>query len=119
MPRAPLRSPSKNVSLPLPPPRRIARTEQTEPDSVRSFLVTGSRPAPQYRGAMKRVLVLSLVAACSMSKGTPGQGSGNMPMPDAGMTIDPNKDTDGDGVPDVRDNCPTIANADQADHDSD
>jgi hypothetical protein len=32
---------------------------------------------------------------------------------------DSQRDTDGDGVPDVADNCPTIANADQHDHDGD
>lgn len=31
----------------------------------------------------------------------------------------PALDSDGDGIPDVRDNCPTVANADQADEDGD
>ena len=37
---------------------------------------------------------------------------------DAGI-LDPNADTDGDGERDGDDNCPTVANADQADEDAD
>jgi len=34
-------------------------------------------------------------------------------------TIPPGADRDGDGIPDIRDNCPDIANPDQYDHDGD
>lgn len=34
-------------------------------------------------------------------------------------TPDPNEDTDGDGIPDINDNCPTVVNTDQADLDKD
>ncbi len=38
---------------------------------------------------------------------------------DVEMAKDPNADFDGDGVPDAKDNCPEIANPDQADNDRD
>jgi hypothetical protein len=78
----------------------------------------------EYRRAMKRVLVSVLVLAGCFGKGH-GQSGGDDgsatpdgSMPD-GSNIDPMKDTDGDGVPDVADNCPTVANPDQRNHDHD
>jgi len=38
---------------------------------------------------------------------------------DNGGTVPPPTDTDGDGVPDEEDNCPTVPNTDQADSDGD
>jgi len=38
---------------------------------------------------------------------------------DNGGTIPPPTDTDGDGVPDESDNCPTVPNTDQTDTDGD
>ena len=59
------------------------------------------------------------VAGCSFSHGSPGGSQpGGSTAPDA-PTTDPTVDTDHDGIPDVSDNCPTIANADQHDHDLD
>jgi hypothetical protein len=58
------------------------------------------------------------------SADAPGNGSSDAPLAiDAAPMIDaapdsPN-DTDGDGVPDLLDNCPNAANADQRDHDID
>lgn len=66
---------------------------------------------------MKWVMVSVLVCGCSYHGGASGGGGGGGGGVDA--AIDPTLDTDGDGVPDVVDNCPTIANPDQHDHDKD
>lgn len=68
---------------------------------------------------MKRALVCVVLAACSSSNGAkpPDTGS-NDPGPDAAVG-NPDQDSDGDGVADVADNCPKVANADQHDHDGD
>ncbi len=57
---------------------------------------------------------------------TPGGGSdpssvtGAIPQVTYTLSVSaPVTDTDGDGVPDTTDNCPTVANADQADADND
>src|SRR5512144_278011 len=66
---------------------------------------------------MKGNIVIALLAGCSFSKGTsssPPGGGGD--TPDAAATT---TDTDGDGVPDLLDNCPAVANPDQHDHDGD
>jgi hypothetical protein len=40
-------------------------------------------------------------------------------MLDIPLTVDPNADFDGDKIPDIKDNCPEVPNADQADLDKD
>ena len=67
---------------------------------------------------MKRALVCLVLAGCSSSNGAKPPGPGSYPGPDAANT-NPDQDTDGDGVPDVADNCPDVANPDQRDHDHD
>src|SRR5438105_332903 len=67
---------------------------------------------------MKWALVSALFLWGCSSKmmhagGDDDTGSGT---PDA---ADPTADTDGDSIADVADNCPTVANADQHDHDQD
>jgi len=52
----------------------------------------------------------------------PIDGSADAPIdtaPPIDAPIDSSPDTDGDGKPDVQDNCPEISNADQNDHDGD
>ena len=68
---------------------------------------------------MKRALVCVLIAGCSFSK-SHGPGETN-PDGQTGLSdgADPHQDTDGDGFPDVADNCPFVANPDQHDHDGD
>ncbi len=67
---------------------------------------------------MKRVLVACLVCGCSFKpvggSGGGGGGGGAGEQPDAALV-----DTDHDGIPDVYDNCPTVPNPDQHDHDGD
>lgn len=64
------------------------------------------------------LLVTVCAGACSSSPNHNAPDSGNGSGGDAGI-VDPHKDTDGDGIPDISDNCPAIANADQHDHDGD
>jgi len=68
---------------------------------------------------MRAVAAVAVVSACSFQpRGeAPPVGSGGVQPtePDAQVDVD----TDGDGVPDRLDNCPTTANADQRDHDVD
>ncbi len=59
-----------------------------------------------------RGLAAIFVVGCSFSHGYSG-------AVDSPPDVDTSTDTDGDGVPDVRDNCPTVANADQHDWDHD
>ena len=59
-----------------------------------------------------RGLIPILLAGCSFDRGY-------VNVPDAPPDADPTVDTDGDGVPDVKDNCPKIANPDQRDWDHD
>ena len=49
----------------------------------------------------------------------PGDVGTNLESPDAAGNTDPWHDDDGDGLPSQFDNCPTIANDDQADADAD
>jgi hypothetical protein len=74
------------------------------------------------RGAVWAIAVATLASAagCRQILGldppTRGAGPGIDGGSDAAITDD---DQDGDGVPDSADNCPTVANADQADYDRD
>jgi hypothetical protein len=62
---------------------------------------------PRYpRPVLRFVVLLASTAACGRV--------GFALLPDASL-----HDEDGDGVPDVRDNCPQLANPDQADRDGD
>jgi hypothetical protein len=67
--------------------------------------------------AMMRVLVPLCLCACSYHHGSPPGGSGGDDV-DAQIT-DPTLDTDGDGVPDIADNCIYVKNPDQHNHDGD
>jgi hypothetical protein len=68
---------------------------------------------------MKRALfsVGILVGGCSFQHGGAPTGGGD--GVDAPPTVDPHLDSDGDGIVDVSDNCPAVANPEQRDHDSD
>src|SRR5512143_1152913 len=68
---------------------------------------------------MKRVLVSVVVAGCSFHMQDAPGGGDDTTTPDASGTTNPASDTDGDGVADAIDNCPTTPNADQHDHDGD
>lgn len=57
---------------------------------------------------MRALAALLLVAACDRAFGL-----------DSTALVDAGIDSDGDGVPDLRDNCPSIPNADQSDLDGD
>jgi hypothetical protein len=60
----------------------------------------------------------SCVASKCEEAGHIGSGSGT-DTTDAGVGMPTADDMDGDGVPDEMDNCPTVANKDQADEDGD
>src|SRR5690349_21167350 len=64
--------------------------------------------------ATSRVLVAAAVIA-SLQLLACGGGHHGAGADTSGITVD----SDGDGIADVDDNCPTVANADQADQDSD
>jgi hypothetical protein len=64
--------------------------------------------------ARELAVVVFFVGACSFRAHT---GSGGDDHADA--TATPLVDTDGDGIPDIYDNCPTVPNPDQHDHDGD
>ena len=67
---------------------------------------------------MRGNIIVAMVCGCSFSSGKPAPSPpGGTDMPDAAITQA--TDTDGDGVPDLVDNCPTVANPDQHDHDGD
>jgi hypothetical protein len=69
---------------------------------------------------MKRVFLVALcVGGCSAPHAINGGESPDGGSGTDGSVINPNQDTDGDGVPDVSDNCVTIPNPDQHDHDGD
>lgn len=68
--------------------------------------------------------VAVVVAGCSLDvRGAADDGGvaldGPAPPDDGAIDGPPAPDGDGDGVPDATDNCPTTANADQRNHDSD
>lgn len=70
---------------------------------------------------MMRVLAtICFIAGCSFQHGSGGSGGpgGGGSAPDA-PTIDPQADTDHDGILDGVDNCITVPNPDQHDHDKD
>jgi len=67
---------------------------------------------------MMRVLVALCIGACSFTHGG-SQGSGGGGEGVDAPTIDPFQDSDNDGIPDISDNCPFVANPDQHDHDRD
>src|SRR5215813_14302274 len=66
---------------------------------------------------MMRVLVLLCIGACTFHHGGGPGGAGDDGV-DA-PTTDPTLDTDGDGIPDIADNCPFVKNRDQHNHDGD
>jgi hypothetical protein len=67
---------------------------------------------------MMRVLVACCLGACSFVHGSQGSGGPGSEGVDA-PTVDPNQDSDGDGIPDIADNCPFVKNPDQHNHDGD
>lgn len=74
-----------------------------------------------------RSLLLVALAGCGFSAGTGNNGDGGVdaavidaiPAEDPDASLPPTQDDDGDGVLNGVDNCPTVANADQRDHDVD
>ncbi len=58
-------------------------------------------------------------ACASGSESDLGHDSSGVPIPNALPCPATNPDLDGDGVPDIADNCPGLANPDQADQDGD
>jgi hypothetical protein len=80
------------------------------------LLIRERRHVPDYTGRVRALGLLALVAACGRL------GFDEHRASDATIAIadaPAGHDEDGDGVPDVLDNCPHIANADQADADGD
>jgi hypothetical protein len=62
----------------------------------------------------------SFLAACAFDHGTQVATTGDDNGSNAGSgAMDPDHDSDGDGFPDLTDNCADVGNADQRDHDDD
>jgi hypothetical protein len=68
---------------------------------------------------MRGTWIVALVCGCSFHQGTPGGGGPGGGTDVDAPNIDPTLDTDGDGIPDIADNCPLVANHDQRDFDGD
>ena len=69
---------------------------------------------------MKWALVgLALCAGCGFDHGTVGGVADDAGGMDTGSGSDTEADTDGDGLPDVMDNCAEVTNVEQRDHDDD
>ena len=65
---------------------------------------------------MSAMLVVMTAPAFAVKGGTHFGGGGGGTGGDGGVARNnPHKDTDGDGIPDSQDNCPTLANPDQVD----
>jgi hypothetical protein len=70
----------------------------------------------------RQLAIVAAITGCSFHQASPPAATdidAAMPPPpaiDAPVAVD---DQDGDGVPDSEDNCPTVANPDQRDHDHD
>src|SRR5438093_8799514 len=78
--------------------------------------VTASEP----KASVEKWVLVSILAyaGCSFSGSPTSSGGGGDDGTDASVT-DPTHDTDGDGLPDVADNCIGVQNVDQHDHDAD
>src|SRR5258706_7130166 len=82
------------------------------------FWLTSLDEEEHTRRAMRGnlVIVCALSAGCSFHAGSPpGPGSTDTDAP----TVNPDTDIDGDGIVDLTDNCPTVANHDQRNYDAD
>jgi len=77
-----------------------------------------STKRPTALDVVAAALLFGVVTGCSFQPGhVPGSDDGSVDAPpDA---VDPTKDTDGDGVLDLADNCIAITNADQRNFDAD
>jgi hypothetical protein len=69
---------------------------------------------------MRSALVLAtFVTGCAFEPGSLDQGDDGDHSGDGAGSQDVGKDSDGDGLPDLVDNCVTVGNTDQRDHDDD
>ncbi len=65
------------------------------------------------------ILIIFILSSCGGDESSPVRGFQPPRLPHPIPSLNPNSDTDGDGIPDSRDNCPTSANPDQRDLDRD
>lgn len=100
-------------------------TQSFSGTSSASPIVAGAAAVLQqaWKKRFNRAASPAQIRTLLRNTGTAQQGSGNIgPLPNlraAIQAVTSAVDTDADGVPDVVDNCPTLANADQADADGD
>lgn len=69
---------------------------------------------------MRALLTLVIgLAACTFEHGVPVGGDDDDGLGSGSGSGEPDNDSDGDGLLDLTDNCPTVGNPDQRDHDDD
>ncbi len=65
------------------------------------------------------ILIIFILSSCGGDESSPVRGFQPPRLPHPISSLNPNSDTDGDGIKDSQDNCPTVANPNQSDSDRD